>query len=151
MTLRLAVLLATCTVLLAACDQEPATPATPAQPAVPAEPAAPAAPAEPAEAALPASFQGRWAADAAACAAEGHESRLVIDAKALRFHESVGEIRNIVLDGPSDATITADYQGEGESWSRTQRLTLSADGQTLTLNDPDGGAFARVRCPASKG
>lgn len=129
--------------VLAACGQAGAPASPPAAPAT-AEPPAPPAPV--AQATLPAGFLGRWAADAAACAVTGHESRLVVSPTDLTFHESIGRIRGVVAAGDRVADVTADFEGEGETWSRDMRLSLSADDQTLTIEYPDGDASSRRRC-----
>jgi len=107
--------------------------------AVPA-PAATAAPA-----ALPAAFHGVFDQDRAACAAASSITRLNVDARTLRFHESIGEVRSIAVETPRAISVVADWQGEGESWRNTHRLGLSEDGGTLTVAG-EGTNLVRVRC-----
>ena len=95
-----------------------------------------------ADADIPMRFQGRFAADTAACDASGHASQLEIDADAIAFHESSGPVTG-VASGPSDITITAELTGEGETREATYRFRLSDDGDMLT--DLEGG-MERVRC-----
>lgn len=87
-------------------------------------------------------FQGRYATDAAACAAAGHESRLTIESSRIAFHESSGPITR-VSQGHSEATITANLTGEGETREATYSFRLSDDGNTLT---DVGNGVARRRC-----
>ncbi len=94
------------------------------------------------EATVPTRFQGRYAADAAACGAPGHVSHLAIGNDAITFHESSGPIV-AVASGPSDLTITAGLTGEGETREATYRFRLSDDGEVLT---DLGGGMERVRC-----
>lgn len=129
--------------VLAACGQADA-PASPPEAPTTVQP--PASPSPPAQATLPAGFVGRWAADSAACAVTGHESRLVVSPEELAFHESIGRIRSVVATGDRVADVTADFEGEGETWSRDMRLSLSADDLTLTIQYPDGDASSRRRC-----
>ncbi len=129
--------------VLAACGQADA-PASP--PEAPATVQPPVSPTPPAPATLPAGFAGRWAADAAACTVKGHESRLIVSPTDLTFHESIGVVRGVVSDGDRIVDLTADFEGEGETWSREMRLSLSADDQTLTIQYPDGDASSRRRC-----
>jgi hypothetical protein len=130
-------------VILCACGPAGAPASSPE--AAPAQPTA-IPPAPPVPAALPAGFLGRWAADAAACTVAGHESRLVVSPEELAFHESIGRIRSVVASGDRVADVTADFEGEGETWSRDMRLSLSADDLTLTIQYPDGDDSSRRRC-----
>ena len=123
--------------------QPPALPVPP-PPNLPGAPAAPvAAPAEASE--IPQPFRGLWAADAEAC--EGaDESRLVLTADAVRFHESAGPVRAVVAGGPPELSVAVELTGEGETRTRTYDFRLSADGDTLT-DVTDGRSFVRRRCP----
>ena len=91
---------------------------------------------------VPARFQGTWAADAAACAMAGHESRLTLGADRIQFHESSGAITS-VASGGNDLTVTAQLSGEGETREATYRFRLSDDGHTLT---DVGSGMARNHC-----
>lgn len=129
-----------------------AAPATPGAPAAdPAPTPAPAPTAPPATDApppsdtantVPARFQGRYAADTAACGDPAHESRLTIEAARIAFHESSGPITR-VSQGPTEVSITAELTGEGETREANYGFRLSADGNTLT--DVGNGAV-RQRC-----
>jgi hypothetical protein len=68
-----------------------------------------------------------------------------VSAGELRFHESIGTVRGVAVEGPDRISVDADYQGEGESWRATQRLVR--DGDRLTISG-DGTSLERVRCPA---
>jgi hypothetical protein len=139
-----ALALATC--LLAACTQG-AAPQAPADPGTMPSTASErtSMPDAPVTAALiPARFVGTWAAGAAACAAVGDPSRLVIAADRLRFHESSGPLRSVSVNG-DDLSLTAALTGEGETREATYRFMLS-DGDTV-LTDRDAG-MVRRRCGA---
>lgn len=93
---------------------------------------------------VPAAFLGEWAADAAACARPGDESRLRIDADRIAFHESSGAIQS-VASGDSDLTVVAQLIGEGETREAAYRFRLSGDGNTLT-DIGTGMGMVRRRC-----
>lgn len=159
--------------VVAACDREPAPvapervdPATPdAVPAPPppepvnATPPAPSAPAvaeneakattDPALSVsagpIPARFRGRFDAAASACGNRGSVNELEVLAGELRFHESVGRVRAVTPAGPSRIEVAADFTGEGESWSATQTLALSAGDAALTVTR-EGNTSRRIRC-----
>ena len=91
---------------------------------------------------IPASFQGEWNTDAAACGSGSNESRLVIAADTMRFYESSGPVQSASVDG-NELTVVVRLTGEGETREATYRFRLSADGRTLTDAD---SALARQRC-----
>ena len=146
---------------LAACDSAPVnetSDAAPLQPGSssgdPAPPAAVAPPAaSPAEgpgatasaAAIPAAFHGVYDQSRENCARPS-QYRLTVSAGELKFHESIGAVRSVAVEGPNAISVDADYQGEGESWRTTQRLVR--DGDRLTISG-DGTTTVRVRCPSS--
>ncbi|MFD0738451.1 hypothetical protein ACFQZQ_04010 [Lysobacter koreensis] len=155
--------LALALLLVAGCSAEPGaddsatTPATatptPAAPAPASDPAAPppahtpppddGTPSPDAGSNTVASrFQGRYAADAAACANPAHETRLTIEASRIAFHESSGPITR-VAQGESEVSITTALTGEGQTREATYSFRLSADGNTLT---DVGNGIARQRC-----
>jgi hypothetical protein len=116
-----------------------------ADPAAPAPP--PSAEGSP-SAAIPAAFRGVFDRDREACAARS-VYRLIVSADSLRFHESLGRVRSVAVDGPNAISVAADYEGEGDSWSATQRLSLSGDGDRLTIVGR-GTETIRVRCKESR-
>jgi hypothetical protein len=93
---------------------------------------------------IPAPFQGRFDRSAEDCAAAS-PFRLVVTERTLRFHESLGTVTRIQLAAEDRTIVSADYQGEGESWSATQELRLSDGGERLTIIGP-AEAMVRVRC-----
>lgn len=120
----------------------PSAPASTTTPAgAPAQ--APASPvAASGESSIPTRFHGTWAVDAAACAADAHESRLAIDGDSVDFHESQGTVRSLREDGDTLEVVLM-LVGEGSSWETTRRFTLAADG--ASLDDP-GNGIKRIRC-----
>lgn len=142
-------------VALAACERTDTPPnaenaAVPAPPAkgtgtpgnaVAPEPATPVGRAS----AIPTVFQGRWAGDAAGCSGPRDEMALSVTGDALRFYESEGRVETVDIVSPREASVEASFTGEGESWRDTRRMTLSEDGQKLTI-DIAGTSSTRVRC-----
>jgi hypothetical protein len=121
-------------------DQDASRPA----PVADAPPAAPPPAATPAAQEIPARFRGHYAADAAACARQGEESELHIEARRVAFHESAGEVVAARPDGDAIA-IDLRMSSEGETWQRTYGFRLEADDTALV--DAEGG-MRRIRCPA---
>ena len=106
----------------------------------------PAAPGPAAIPDIPAAFRGVYDVDREACSRPS-EYRLTIDALRLRFHESIGEVRSVIVDAPDTIRVAADYQGEGERWRNVRTLRLTDGGATLTITG-EGITLARIRCPA---
>lgn len=94
---------------------------------------------------IPARFHGEWNADLSACGTGQSETRLRISADQVRFYESVGQVEAVDVESERVITVTAEYQGEGETWQDERRMTLSADGSSLTVSN--GGDLVRRRCP----
>ena len=95
---------------------------------------------------IPARFHGRWATDAGACERpEASIEGITIEARALRFHESIGVPQRVERMDADTVRITSAYSGEGEEWSREQTLHLVGP-DTLELADPDGVRLRRLRC-----
>lgn len=136
--------------ILAACSEEPAPPTAnegverPTAPGPEAPLPTPAAspPAGPAADArtIPARFRGEWNRVPADCGTGNNDSRLRIEAKRLRFHESSGDVLAVHGEGRT-ITVRARYTGEGETWEDARSFTLSEDGRTLSA---DG--IERTRC-----
>jgi hypothetical protein len=93
---------------------------------------------------IPARFQGVFDQSREACG-RASEYRLTVTGRELRFHESVGTVREVRSEGPDAIRIAADYQGEGESWQAMQELRLAEGGATLTIAG-EGVNLTRVRC-----
>lgn len=109
--------------------------------------APPPVPAPPRANLIPVPFHGLYAATAAGCA-RADETRLTVTAGELRFHESIGAVRAVAVEAPGRVRVTSDFEGEGESWRATHRLSLSNGGATLAVGG-SGTHFVRVRCAAS--
>lgn len=90
---------------------------------------------------IPSEFHGKWAASADLCNSDSSALALQIKPEKLEFWESLAKVTSAEQDGQR-LTVTADYTGEGETWTRTTSYTLSLDGQTLTSDD----GTKRVKC-----
>jgi hypothetical protein len=147
-----------CTAALLGACQAPAPSANEAAPVGVAENPtasrpAPSAPAskqtssalEAAPAAIPARFHGTYDESLEACSGPS-QYRLTISAAELRFHESIGVVRNISIEAPDRIRLTADYEGEGESWRSMRKLQLG-EGDRRLLVTGDGTSLTRLRCP----
>lgn len=91
---------------------------------------------------VPARFHGEWNSERSACGTGLSETRLRISGDRLRFYESVGDVRRVEVESERVIEVTAEYRGEGETWQDERRLSLSADGDSLTV---DAGPV-RYRC-----
>ena len=94
--------------------------------------------------AIPARFQGRWAADANACRKSADESQLELQADQAAFFEGSGPIKSVVVDGDV-VTLVAELTAEGETDETTYAFRLSDNGNTLT-DISTGPGMVRHRC-----
>lgn len=95
--------------------------------------------------AIPVRFHGTYDESPEACSRPS-QYRLTISAGELRFHESIGVVRNVAIEAPDRIRLTADYQGEGESWQSIRELQLG-EGDERLLVTGDGTSLVRLRCP----
>ncbi|HEX6859696.1 MAG TPA: hypothetical protein VF138_05785 [Caulobacteraceae bacterium] len=119
-------------------------PVEPAAEAVqtPADADVPAPPEPPAPKLTAASFRGEWNSKLEDCGTGNNDSRLVIGADTIAFHESSGPIKSVGIDGRT-ATFTSELSGEGETFDFSRTFRLSEDGKALT--DLASG-LTRQRC-----
>lgn len=125
-------------------DRAVAPPASAEAPANASEPPPPPPPAT--GKTIPATLLGTYDASIEACGKPG-DGRLTVTPTELRFHESLGTVREVSAAGADTVRVEADYQGEGETWRNTHELRLADGGASLTVSG-DGTSFTRVRCPA---
>ncbi len=95
--------------------------------------------------AVPANFQGVWAATEDDCAAPS-ETRLEITAGRMRFYESSGEVGSVEARGGDEVLIVIPLTGEGTRSQRSFRYRLLDGGQRLF--DVRNG-LTRIRCPSA--
>lgn len=124
-------------------NEAAAPPAVAEAPANTSEPAPPPPPAT--GRTIPAALLGSYDASLDACG-KPSDSRLTVSPTELRFHESIGTVREVTATAAGTVTVEADYQGEGESWRSTRELRLGDGGATLTISG-DGTRLVRIRCP----
>lgn len=100
---------------------------------------------------IPAPFLGVYDRTPAGCSGPSQE-RTTITPGELRFHETIGKVRSVLLRRENELEVDADYQGEGEYWRSNRLLTLSQGGARLIIDrDGTSPAMMRVRCPAGAG
>lgn len=95
--------------------------------------------------AIPVQFQGTWDWENGRyeCGSPLSEGNLVIGLNRLKFYESSGSVSEVLVTGDLEMTTTAEYSGEGSTWTETDTFQLSPDYSTLT--DVGTGAV-RIRC-----
>lgn len=94
---------------------------------------------------IPARFHGEWNSDLSACG-KPSLTRLVVSGDTLAFYESSGAVREVDRESERIISVASTYQGEGETWQATRRLSLSPDGNSLTVSG-SGATLTRQRCP----
>ena len=55
-------------------------------------------------------------------------------------------VRRVEIESEQVVDVTAEYRGEGETWTDERRLSLSPDGDSLTITG-QGSTLTRSRCP----
>ena len=99
---------------------------------------------------IPAAFLGVWDAETGTCSRES-DLRLEISPQQIIFYESFGQVVTVKRIGEAKVEIALAMQGEGQTWSNTERLTVSNDGQTLilapVLGETASDAIPRKKCP----
>lgn len=98
-------------------------------------------------AAIPAAFLGQWDVPPDPCNPHS-DGRMTVNANSVDFFESTGAVTDVTVAGPNDITVALGMSGEGNDWTMKMRMTLSADGKTLTTDAGTKQIVARVRCPA---
>lgn len=90
---------------------------------------------------IPAPYRGEWIRDVAECRTGATDTRLVVEARALRFHESEGPVERVRIMGEREIVVRARLSGEGETRVEERRMILSPHGEALTV---DG--YSRRKC-----
>ena len=90
---------------------------------------------------IPGAFRGEWIRDLADCRTGATETRLIVGARSLRFHESAGEIASVRIRDPREIVVRVTLTGEGETRIEEKVLQLSPHLEALTI---DG--FSRRKC-----
>lgn len=132
-------------------NASPAPDATPTETAERSETPPEASPANQAEpdpadpSAIPVAMRGQWVGLSERCGDRGAPLALEVTPRELLFHESVGTVKKVEAASGDARRVTADFTGEGQSWSRTLLLEPSASGQRLTITQ-QGSTATRKRC-----
>jgi hypothetical protein len=91
---------------------------------------------------IPKPFHGYWAVSCE----QPIDTTLRISAGKLEFHESMGVVKTVRLNGDYELFVTAHFTGEGETWEGKEHFVLAKDGKTLMSLMEDGTLMKRVRC-----
>ena len=103
------------------------------------------------EAAIPDSMQGRWGLVPADCTSTKGDAKglLTITGDTLQFYESRAKLTKIVGNWPEKLKAEFAFTGEGQSWTRTETLSLTNSSNTLVRQDEELPKPLRYsRCPA---
>jgi hypothetical protein len=142
------VMLAACWIAFTASGCTPTPESTgPASATLPSQapPAAPASTPATRTDIIPPRFRGEWNRVPADCGSGRNDSRLVLSADRVRFHESSGRVVSVALHGGNEVGIAVEMTGEGDRWTAHYRFRLSENGRELT-DVGNGSGWVRQRC-----
>ncbi|WP_198159807.1 MULTISPECIES: hypothetical protein [Sphingomonas] len=90
-------------------------------------------------AAIPESMQGRWGLVPADCTSTRGDAKglLTITGDTLQFYESRAKLAKIVGNWPEKLKAEFAFTGEGQSWTRTETLSLTNSSNTLVREDEE--------------
>ena len=94
---------------------------------------------------VPERFRGTYAESAAKCDEPSH-GLFTVEAKAIRFFESTGEVRNVRADGPAAALTVFEQYAEDPGTTYAFYMRLLPDG-SLRYRYDDNERMTWVRCP----
>ena len=111
------------------------------------EPTAPEDTSPAAGAAIPATLQGRWGLTPSDCTSALAEAKglLVINAKELRFYQSLAVPSNGSQADNQSLGGDFHFSGEGKAWTRFESLKLIGDKLTRTETDP-AASYTYAKC-----
>ena len=89
---------------------------------------------------IPALFQGRWGINRADCTSTRGDAKglLTIEDARLIFYESRGALGDVLGATPTSFDARYGFTGEGQTWKRTERLSL-VDGKLQRRTDAEPG------------
>ena len=103
---------------------------------------------------IPAAFRGRWGINRADCTSTRGDAKglLTIDNARLTLYESRGTLAKVLAATAGSFEARFGFSGEGQTWQRTERLTL-VDNKLQRRTDAEPGQEPPVRltyerCPA---
>jgi len=108
--------------------------------------AAPAAHAEP-SVDIPSAFQGRWEPEIDDCANVDNDTRVVVHANSLTYIEARDTVVSVVSRGLGRVDLVVEHENYDGIERLDRTLTLSDDGETLTLSPYHGANPVHMRCP----
>jgi hypothetical protein len=78
---------------------------------------------------IPAAFRGRWGINLADCTSDRGDAKglLTIAETGLTFYEARGTLAKIITASATQFDARYAFAGEGQTWKRTERLTLTGD------------------------
>lgn len=95
---------------------------------------------------IPFPFQGVWDVDLKACESAASDMRIYIGSDRMRLGDAVGNVRLVTRAEERSVTAFTSFLSEGDRSDEEVRLTLSPDGEKLTLLTGQNST-ARYRCP----
>ena len=89
--------------------------------------------------AIPESMQGRWGLVPADCTSTRGDAKglLTITGDTLKFYESRAMLTKVVGNWPEKLKAEFAFTGEGQSWTRTETLSLTNSSNTLVREDEE--------------
>ncbi|MCP9221352.1 hypothetical protein MKP08_01130 [Erythrobacter sp. LQ02-29] len=98
---------------------------------------------------IPQKYRGVWDYSGGNCH-PASDLRMEVGPRTITYYESQGTVKAVKPGGKDGIIVVLAMAGEGEQWTTTQRLDLSADGKTLTPSDAQAPAdhkpMPRTRC-----
>ncbi|MBA2919918.1 hypothetical protein GON01_07615 [Sphingomonas sp. MAH-20] len=84
-------------------------------------------------------MQGRWGLVPADCTSTRGDAKglLTITGDTLQFYESRAKLAKIVGNWPEKLKAEFAFTGEGQSWTRTETLSLTNSSNTLVREDEE--------------
>lgn len=97
---------------------------------------------------IPMAFHGRWGMVPADCdpARDDAKGLIEIDASSLKFYESRARLTEVTQNAPENFTGTFAFSGEGQEWTRSEKLQLTGSSNTL-IRSSDGEDYRYTKCP----
>ena len=96
---------------------------------------------------IPDAFLGTWNEEPARCGTGIGHGGLTLEPARVRYYESGGPVRAVVVDGVREIAIVAAMSGEGLEWLGLLHVRLSADASRLVELSAPGAPVVRHRCP----
>lgn len=90
-------------------------------------------------AAIPEGMQGRWGLVPADCTSTRGDAKglLTVTPDTLQFYESRAKLAKVVGSWPEKLKAEFAFTGEGQSWTRTETLSLTNSSNTLVRDDEE--------------